>query len=225
MFQDTRPFASIVGVELLVEPEKMNIAILLPAAGLGRRMGGTDKLLEPVDGLPLLRRQVLRALAASPLVFVTLPDPAGPRAEALAGLAVHRIAVPDNADGMSASLRRAALALPADTAVMVVPADMPDLTTEDFRKLMGVLRSSPEAIVQGHSADGKAGHPVLFPPDCVAEFATLSGDRGARAILEAHRARVRAVPLPARNALVDLDTPEAWARWRSARDLTDERRN
>ncbi len=225
MFQDTRPFAGIVGVELLVGPDWMNIAILFPAAGLGRRMGGTDKLLETVDGLPLLRRQVLRALAASPRVFVTLPDPAGPRAEALAGLAVQRIAVADNADGMSASLRRAALVLPADTAVMVVPADMPDLTTEDFRKLMGALRSSPEAIIQGHSADGRPGHPVIFPPDCVAEFSTLSGDRGARAILKAHRARVRAVPLPAWNALVDLDTPEDWANWRSGRGPSDDRQN
>ncbi|MCB1394509.1 MAG: NTP transferase domain-containing protein, partial [Rhodobacteraceae bacterium] len=44
------------------------------AAGASRRMAGRDKLLEPVDGAPLLRRQARAAVAAGTgPVAVTLP--------------------------------------------------------------------------------------------------------------------------------------------------------
>ncbi|WP_412506377.1 NTP transferase domain-containing protein, partial [Roseovarius sp. SYSU LYC5161] len=56
-----------------------DLVILLPAAGASARMEGPDKLLEPVDGMPLLRRQVLMALATGAPVLVTLPPGAAKR--------------------------------------------------------------------------------------------------------------------------------------------------
>jgi molybdenum cofactor cytidylyltransferase len=44
----------------------------------------------------------------------------------------------------------------------------------------------------------------------------LTGDQGARDLLRAHADDVRAVVLPARHAVTDLDTPEDWANWRAA---------
>ncbi|WP_146591646.1 nucleotidyltransferase family protein [Puniceibacterium confluentis] len=196
----------------------MTVAILIPAAGFGTRMRGADKLLQIVDGVPLLRRQAARARAAAPLVLVTLPSLDGPRAEALSGLDLRLLAVPDAAQGMAASLRRGAAQVPTDSAVMIVPADMPDLTSDDFTKLIRAYCADPvRNLCQGTAADGTPGHPVLFPPDCLAAFADLSGDQGARDILSANRHRLRRIPLPARNALTDLDTPEAWDHWRAGR--------
>ena len=51
------------------------IATLLLAAGQSSRMGGRDKLLETVDGVPLLALLTARALRVGP-TFVTLPSPA-----------------------------------------------------------------------------------------------------------------------------------------------------
>lgn len=48
------------------------ITLVIPAAGASRRMGDRDKLLEPVDGFPLLRGVAVRALAVSDDVIVTL---------------------------------------------------------------------------------------------------------------------------------------------------------
>ncbi len=194
----------------------MTVAILIPAAGLGTRMRGADKLLQRVDEMPLLRRVALRALVASPLVIVTLPDLTGARADTLAGLDVQTVAVPDNATGMAASLRRGAALVPADTGLMIVPADMPDLTSTNFTQLINRFQGEDQPFLyQGIAADGTPGHPVLFPPDCLPAFAALSGDQGARAILQANKHRLQRVDLPGENALTDLDTPEAWARWRS----------
>jgi CTP:molybdopterin cytidylyltransferase MocA len=186
--------------------------LLLLAAGAARRMRGGDKLCETVDGVPVLRLLCLRGLAAGLSVRVTLPDAAHPRAALLDGLAVRRVVVPDHAEGMAASLRRAVAGLDAPAA-LVLPGDMPEITTDDLR----AVAQAPGAIVQACAADGTPGHPVRFAARFFPELAALAGDVGARAVLRAHRAEVVRLPLPARHAVTDLDTPEAWAAWRAAR--------
>lgn len=187
--------------------------LVLLAAGASRRMRGTDKLLQPVDGVPLLRRQALAALAAGvgPLA-VTLPVESPARRAALVGLPLTALPVPDAAEGLSASLRAAAL-WSAGAALMVAPADMPDLTAQDFATLaQGFDASAPRRAT---AADGTPGHPVIFPAALLAQFADLAGDDGARSILRRHPPRL--VALPGQHATTDLDTPEAWADWRAQR--------
>ncbi|WP_299921464.1 nucleotidyltransferase family protein [uncultured Pelagimonas sp.] len=195
----------------------LDIAIVIPAAGASRRMRGQDKLLQDVGGVPMLRRQVETALATGAHVCVTLPDHDHPRAAALQGLPVQIVAVPDANLGMSASLRRGVGMLPRNQrAVMILPADMPDLTTEDLLAVyQGFCNEAHPTLQQATSADGNPGHPVLFPADCFTALMAVSGDQGARAVLKANKYRLRRVALSDDRALVDLDTPEAWAAWRA----------
>jgi CTP:molybdopterin cytidylyltransferase MocA len=195
----------------------LDIAILIPAAGTSSRMRGRDKLIEEVGGVPLLRRQAMRALATGAHVAVTLPNHDHPRAAALAGLPVQLIAVPDADLGMSASIRRGVGHLPRGMqAVIILPADMPDLETVDIQKLIIGFQSIPFPMLQqATAADGTPGHPVLFPKDCFMALQTLTGDHGARDILRANSHRLRLVSVPGRRALTDLDTPEAWTEWRA----------
>ncbi|KMK66562.1 NTP transferase domain-containing protein [Puniceibacterium sp. IMCC21224] len=192
------------------------VAILIPAAGFGTRMRGADKLLQSVDGMPLLRRQALRALTAADHVVVTLRSLDGPRAQAMAGLPLRMVHVPDAELGMANSLRRGVASLPKEiSAVAIAPADMPDLTEDDYQSIIAAFRSANHPLIyQGSSAAGVAGHPVLFPEDCFMALKRLSGDRGARDVLKTNAHRVRKVALPGNNALTDLDTPEAWEAWR-----------
>ncbi|MCV6595140.1 MAG: NTP transferase domain-containing protein, partial [Silicimonas sp.] len=67
----------------------MSPLLALPAAGASSRMRGRDKLLEPIGGVPLLRRQALAALTTGCPVLVTLPEGNEPRRAALEGLALH----------------------------------------------------------------------------------------------------------------------------------------
>lgn len=190
----------------------VTMRLVLLAAGASRRMEGRDKLLEPVEGLPLLRRQARAALAAGlGPVAVTLPPDRPLRAAALAGLEVTPLPVPEAATGMAASLRAAAL-WAQGAALMVVPADMPDLTTEDFVSLARACDGV--APLRATAADGTPGHPVIFPAALLPLFAALTGDEGARPLLRQHPPRLH--PLPGRHALTDLDTPADWAAWRAA---------
>ncbi len=198
-------------------PETLTPEILILAAGSSSRMRGADKLLEEIDGEPLLTRSVRMALATGCPVTVTLPPDRPARLAALQGLAVTPVIVPDAAKGMAASLIAGLRPMPASAPVLMVLADLPDLTTEDLQDCLAVWAKDPLAIPRGAAADGTPGHPVGFPPDLRAELLALTGDTGARGVLTRHVDRLHLVRLPGTHATTDLDTPEAWTQWRAAR--------
>ncbi len=178
-------------------------------------MRGTDKLLMEVEGRALLRRQAEVALAVADHVSVAVPGHEHPRVAALAGLPVQVVEVPDADLGMSSALRRGVGMLPPGMeAVVILPADMPEISSCDIAAVIRAFRNVPRPTLQQATAeDGTPGHPVLFPRDCFSALLNLTGDMGAKAVLAANVHRVRQVPLPDRHALTDLDTPEAWRAW------------
>ncbi|PSL20721.1 nucleotidyltransferase family protein [Shimia abyssi] len=192
--------------------------ILLLAAGRSSRMRGADKLMQLVDNRSLINTMCKRALATDHTVTVTLPVDAGARHQSIINLPLNIVPVPDTDLGMSLSIRTGINALPETaTAAMVLPADMPDITTEDMNVMIATHHTAPDAILRGTSADGKPGHPVIFPRNCFADIANLAGDEGAKPVIRAFTGDIQMVALPANNALTDLDTPEEWAAWRARR--------
>ena len=196
----------------------MTALVGILAAGASTRMRGADKLLEDVDGEPLLARQVRIARATGAPVAVAVPAAAGPRSRLVQRLGARPLPVADADRGMSASiaaLAREAARTDADTLLLLL-ADMPEIEIEDLGALLAEAARHPSAIVRAGTEAGRPGHPVVFPRRCFSDLARLSGDVGAREVVATER-DVRVVPLPAERAIVDLDTPEAWAAWRSSR--------
>lgn len=190
------------------------ISILLLAAGSSSRMQGQDKLLQEIDGEPLLSVMCRRAALTGLPCYVTVPSHSHPRVTATGTATV--VPVADAAEGMAASIRAGVKALPSDTeAVMILPADMPDLQSQDLAHIVSHFHDGDGPILRATSSDGRPGHPVLFPRRCFAALIQLSGDQGARALLKT--VSVQDIALPGQRALTDLDTPEAWAAWRAAR--------
>ena len=195
----------------------MAVAALILAAGAGRRMRGRDKLLERVDGGPLLRAVATAALdgGAAPVVVVLPPD-APARVAALDGLPVEVVAAADWAEGMAASLRAGVGALgPRAAGAVVLLGDMPEVRAADVARVIAAFDpAAGRGIVRAVAEDGTPGHPVLFGRRHFAALGQLAGDAGARALL-ATAAGVATVTVP--GAAVDLDTPEEWAAWRAGR--------
>lgn len=192
----------------------MTMVILILAAGASSRMRGGDKLLELVDGTPQLARITRFAVETRAKVLVALPPDRPDRSVAIAGLA-EALPVPDAATGMAASIRAGVARAGNATGLMILPADMPELTSADLAAVLAAFAQSPDQICRGASADGKAGHPVIFPARDFPALAALQGDTGARSVLQAEARRVNLIALPDQHALTDLDTPEDWAAWRS----------
>lgn len=194
-----------------------DLTILILAAGASSRMRGADKLLEPVGGQPLLRHVVQSALATSCPVVCALPPDRPARGVAVRGLAVETVTVPDPGEGMAASLRAGMAAIVPCHSVMLLLADLPNLTPADLTAMVQAHILAPDVILRATSADGQPGHPVIFPAGFRADLLRLRGDEGARQVLRDHAAQVRLIALPGQHAITDLDTPEAWAEWRSGR--------
>jgi len=179
-------------------------------------MRGRDKLIEVARGQPLIRDRAQMALAAGLDVHVALPAPGHLRATALDGLPVTRLCLPGSASGIGGTLRDGVAALPPGPRFMVLLCDLPDLTSDDLRLILAAPMAAPDALVWiGCNAAGQAGHPILCDTILRADFATLDGDEGGRAVMRRHRGRIASVTLPGTHATRDLDTPEEWAAWRA----------
>jgi len=183
-------------------------AVIL-AAGASTRMGRLKQLLE-VDGKPLLLRAVEAALAspAWPVVVVL-----GAQAEkirpVLASVPVLVTENPAWSEGMAASIRAGVTTLQQfsrrlDAAVIAL-CDQPAFSVDVIARLVATQRTTGRSIVAAHYA-GRHGAPALFLREHFHTLAHLTGEEGARALLNDNPAQVAGVDLPA--LAIDLDTPE-----------------
>ena len=203
-------------------PQRPVVAALLLAAGSARRMAGRDKLLEPVAGAPLLRTLALRlgASVVDEVICVLRPDDPD-RQAALADTRARIVPNARAAEGMGTSIAAGIGALgPEVDAAVILPADMPEIMGADVDRLVAAFdpeegRAIIRAVSSAGEGGGTGGHPVLFGRRFFEALRGLDGDRGARAILDEHPEFVVDVTLAGRAAETDLDTPEAWERWRS----------
>ncbi|HMG24660.1 MAG TPA: NTP transferase domain-containing protein [Kofleriaceae bacterium] len=191
------------------------IAAVVLAAGRASRMG-SNKLVAELDGEPIVRRTVRAVLGsrARPVVVVTGHEADAVRT-ALAGLDVRFAHNPDFADGMSTSLRVGVAAAGPVAAAMICLGDMPRLDARHLDAVIDAyLAGEPHDIVVP-TCDRKRGNPVLWPNSYFAEIAELSGDVGARALIERHADQVRLLAIDDPAILVDVDTPAALAELRA----------
>jgi molybdenum cofactor cytidylyltransferase len=194
----------------------MRVAALILAAGASSRYaaatGGENKLLADFGGTPVIARVADAALAsrARPVLVVVGHQKEIVRA-CLADRALRSIVNLDFATGMASSLKLGFAALPADCdGVIVLLGDMPLLEAEDIDAVIAAFEQNPGAAAIVPSVAGEWAHPVLLARKLFAEIATLTGDRGARALLR-ERTDIVTLERDKPGLLADADTPEALA--------------
>ncbi|MBY5325851.1 nucleotidyltransferase family protein [Rhizobium leguminosarum] len=189
-----------------------SVAIVILAAGKASRMGegGRHKLLAEFDGVPLVRRSALTALAADAASVIVVTGHRRSEIEAaLDGLALTFIDNPDYASGMASSLKAGFSSRDADSAegILVMLADMPGISTTHLDALISTFRNAGgEAVVRAVSR-GKPGNPVILPRSLNQAILRLEGDVGARDIIATSGLPVLDVDV-GDAALLDVDTPD-----------------
>ncbi len=189
---------------MTTRPEPVVAAAIL-AAGSARRFG-TNKLLQPLAGAPLLRRSLRAAkdAFADRVILVTGRD-ADHVAQAAAGFADRVVFNPDYLAGIGTSIAAAARTCRgyAD-ALVVMLADQPLITADHLRTLAIRWGGRPDRIVASAYSD-RVGAPALFGGGHFEALSRLAGDQGARAIIEANDQAV--VTIAFEPASLDIDTP------------------
>jgi len=194
------------GVEARAQAYRFGVAIL--AAGASTRMGTPKQLLE-IDGKPLLVRAVEAALASAawPIVVVL-----GAHAEKIRPLlASYPVLVTENpawSEGMAASIRAGVATLQQFSrhldAALIALCDQPAFSTATIAQLVATQRTRGRSIVAARYA-GRHGAPALFLREHFPTLTALTGEEGARALLNDQPALVTSVELP--ELALDLDTP------------------
>ncbi|HEX6097216.1 MAG TPA: nucleotidyltransferase family protein [Thermoanaerobaculia bacterium] len=157
----------------------MRVVAIVLAAGFSRRLGRPKQSLV-FEGETLLDRATRIAReVADDVVVVTREN--NPGAE----------------EGMASSIRTGVSLAGPDARLLITLCDQPLVTADHLRALIAV-----DAPIVATGYAGIAGVPAVFAPELVPELLALRGDRGARALIEEHGARV----VFFEEAAVDVDT-------------------
>jgi molybdenum cofactor cytidylyltransferase len=200
------------------------IAGLLLAAGGSTRFGSQKLLARIGDGDPLVRQTALALRDAVDKLTIVVGSDADAVQRALAGIDATIVTNAEWSQGVGTSLRAGVRGLPAATmAVVVALGDQPFVDPAIVRAVVTEWRTTGSPIVSARYA-GTRSHPVLFDRSMFAELESVSGDRGARAVIDRDPARVVDIdvstPMP-----LDVDTPADLAAIAERRQLESTRRD
>ena len=181
-------------------------ACILLASGLSRRFEGGDKLQADIQGKPVLERA---AESVSDVTFATKLAVIGEdqtwRREAAVRLGFETVSNDAPARGQGYALARgctAAVSAKGVTSVLVLLADMPFVTTEHIYKLKAAFDEGADVAIS--VCRGVSSPPALFSEACFGALQTLSGDQGAKQVINAFASRVL---VEAKGSeLADIDT-------------------
>jgi molybdenum cofactor cytidylyltransferase len=186
-------------VKNLSEISQPVVAIVL-AAGSSRRFG-SDKRLHVIEGVNLLQRSLSKPLAMNiPTLVVLRPSDKGNVSDLLGSYLkdprVELLFAADADRGMGHSLACAARYLVDDCtekrnpnfremiAALVLLADMPWIKLESIANIVGAY-SEKKIVIPTYKNEW--GHPILFSRRWFDDLEKLSGDRGAKHLLQANR--------------------------------------
>ncbi len=182
----------------------MATGVLMLAAGSGRRFGSDKRLATLPHGQTLLDTAVNNALDSGLPVQVCLAPNDKAIADQLRTRGCRVTLCQQSAQGMGATLANGVLSISDWDGVLIALADMPWILPDSFRTVADSLAADAIRIPV---YEGRQGHPVGFGRHFYPRLLQLSGDRGAREVIQNHQQNVEEVALSDPGITRDVDTP------------------
>jgi len=166
------------------------ISAILLAAGQSKRMNGVNKLTKEIQGIPLIKLSVKNILASSidELIIVL-----GYQQEIIEELIdknekIKFIFNKDFESGMASSIKTGLDNLSEKTeSFFICLGDMPLIKSYIYNQLIK-SKDSKEIIIPTYN--GQQGNPVLFAKSMKEKIFNISGDFGAKKILELNKDKI-----------------------------------
>ncbi len=185
------------------------LSILILAAGAARRMGKA-KMLLPFGNSTILQTIIenAKAINSDTICMVT----GYYHHELIASIADEKVRLVYNErweEGMSGSIKKGLSYLisqsPEMKAVLILVADQPFISSALLNEMIQLQTITNKGIVAA-SYTGIAGTPVLFTVNHFSSLEKLSGDKGARSILQLYPNDLITVDFPLGD--IDIDTQD-----------------
>ena len=166
------------------------ISAILLAAGQSKRMNGENKLTKEIQGAPLIKHSVKSILASSidELIVVL-----GHQKETIEKLInknekIKFVFNKDFESGIASSIKTGLNNLSEKTeAFFICLGDMPMVNPNIYNQLIKSINKR-EIIVPTYK--GQQGNPVLFAKSMKEKIINISGDVGAKKILELNKDKI-----------------------------------
>jgi molybdenum cofactor cytidylyltransferase len=168
--------------------------VIVLAAGLGARFraaGGLQHKLDAPMGPKTVKQHVMSAVQACDLPWhVVEPE--------------HTAHLHEQGMGTSIAIGVAATA--NAHGWLILPADLPLIQADTLRCVAQALQTHTVVVPL---VNGQRGHPVGFGKVCRDELLALSGDQGAKSVMQRHAAQT--LELEDMGCILDVDTPQTLA--------------
>ena len=189
--------------------DKINkISAILLAAGQSKRMNGENKLVKEIQGIPLIKLSVKNILASSinELIIVL-----GHQKEIIEKLIdknekIKFVFNKDFESGMASSIKIGLDNLSEKTeAFFICLGDMPMVNHNIYNQLIK-SKNNKEIIVPNYK--GQQGNPVLFNKSMKEKIINISGDVGAKKILELNKDKILNLEINDQGVTKGFDTQD-----------------
>ena len=185
----------------------MKTTLIYLAAGGSVRFGEENKLLYPIDGVPMYRclldrlEKICGERDGYGLLVVTRYDEI---AEHCRARGIAYADSPDSVKGASYSIRRGLCAAAESDAYVFFTADQPYFTAESAAGFFDFMEASSFSL--GCAAhNGESGNPVWFGQKYRDELLALEGDRGGKRVMKAHMDECVMYEIEDGRELTDID--------------------
>ena len=184
------------------------ISAILLAAGQSKRMNGENKLTKEIQGIPLINHSVRNILASSidELIIVL-----GHQKETIEKLIdmnekIKFVFNKDFESGMASSIKAGLNHLSKNTeAFFICLGDMPMVNSDIYNQLIK-SKGNKEIIVPTYK--GQQGNPVLFDKSMKETVMNITGDVGAKKILELNKDKILSLEINDQNITKGFNTQD-----------------
>ena len=182
------------------------ISAILLAAGQSKRMDGENKLTKEIQGTPLIKHSVKNILASSidELIVVL-----GYQKEIIEKLIdknkkIKFVFNKDFESGMASSIKVGLNHLSKNTEYFFIClGDMPMVNSDIYNQLIN-SRNQKNIIVPTYN--GQQGNPVLFDKSMKEKVMDITGDVGAKKILELNKDKILNIEIDDQNISKGFNT-------------------
>lgn len=188
------------------------VTAIILAAGLSRRMGNRNKLLLPINGIPMIRHvvEIYSSVTTHPVLVVT-----GHEAEQVAAAVAQSSAItvfnPHYAQGQQTSVATGLRAAERGSDLLIGLGDQPLLTRKDLLDLLDshIAANADRISIPVRGED--RGNPIVIPAALRARLLADPHSPGCKKFTRANPEHVQFHALAAPGFFTDVDTPEAYA--------------
>ena len=186
------------------------ISAILLTAGQSKRMNGENKLTKEIQGTPLIKHSVKNILASSidELIVVL-----GHQKETIEKLInknekIKFVFNKDFESGIASSIKTGLNNLSEKTeAFFICLGDMPMVNLNIYNQLIKSINKK-EIIVPTYK--GQQGNPVLFAKSMKEKIINISGDVGAKKILELNKDKILNLEINDQCVTKDFNTQDSF---------------